>query len=396
MKCKHAWSHLDFKPGGYAPCYRFKLYNNNLGKIPDLPSDVINNEHWKDVRRQLRKNEWPVGCKDCRIQEENDIKSYRQRSLESTISTPDYENDNVVITDLQLKMSNTCNFNCMHCDVKSNSNFILVGNKNKYIAETLYKDHNFDHVVNKRGKVIDKPTSDVMDDLFLNIIPNIQKLEFAGGEPFYHIDMYKTLERMINDKNIDTKKITLSYNTNMSLIKFKKYDLIELWKHFKGVHITVSFDGTGNLFNYFRHKGDYNQVVKNLKTIVKNCKNLKSLLLVCTSCSYHVFYMNKISKDFFKLRKELNKISYNNLDINIRTTFVHSPAGLDMVNLDEKTKVILLNEIEENEFTKDIIKRLKGKRTIPKETFKDIVKMQDTLYNRDASLLAPRIFDYVY
>ena len=67
MKCKHAWSHLDFKPGGYAPCYRFKLYNNDLGKIPDLPSDVINNEHWKDVRRQLRKNEWPVGCKDCRI-----------------------------------------------------------------------------------------------------------------------------------------------------------------------------------------------------------------------------------------------------------------------------------------------------------------------------------------
>ena len=40
--------------------------------------------------------------------------------------------------------------------------------------------------------------------------------------------------------------------------------------------------------------------------------------------------------------------------------------------------------------------RLKGKRTIPTETFKDIVMLQDQLYNRDASKLAPRIFDYVY
>ena len=129
MKCKFAWTHLDFKPGGYAPCFRYKKYNNNLGKIPDLPSKVINNDEWKNIRNQLKNNIWPEGCIDCRVQEENNIQSYRQRSLKNNLTDPDYNNNNIIIKDLQLKMSNSCNFNCMHCDVKSNSNFVLVGKK---------------------------------------------------------------------------------------------------------------------------------------------------------------------------------------------------------------------------------------------------------------------------
>ena len=55
MKCRFAWSHIDFKKGGYAPCFRFKNYPgywDNSGS-DKLPSQVINNHDFISVRRQL-------------------------------------------------------------------------------------------------------------------------------------------------------------------------------------------------------------------------------------------------------------------------------------------------------------------------------------------------------
>jgi hypothetical protein len=66
------------------------------------------------------------------------------------------------------------------------------------------------------------------------------------------------------------------------------------------------------------------------------------------------------------------------------------------VNLAEDTKKEILQNLSYNDFTREFEMRLQGKRTIPEETFKEIVKLQDQLYNRDASELAPKIFDYVY
>ena len=80
----------------------------------------------------------------------------------------------------------------------------------------------------------------------------------------------------------------------------------------------------------------------------------------------------------------------------MKTTFVHWPEGLDLCNLAEDTKLKLINEENDTEFLKEYKLRLKAKRTIPEETFKEIAMLQDQLYNRDASELAPLIFDYIY
>ena len=45
---------------------------------------------------------------------------------------------------------------------------------------------------------------------------------------------------MIDDPTIDESNVTLCYNTNMSMTKFKQYDIVELWNHFKKVEITVT------------------------------------------------------------------------------------------------------------------------------------------------------------
>jgi len=393
MRCKFAWSHLDFKPGGYAPCFRFKNQHGDYGKVPDLPSKVINNADWKKVRQQLRNGEWPAGCVDCKIQEESGIKSYRQKSLENSLPDPNYNKDKIVITDLQLKLSRACNFACRHCSTASNSSFLQYGKDNPVIASDLKNNYDFDHLTDEK-RVIDIPTPEVIDDLFDNILPTVKRIEFSGGEPFYHVEMYRLLERMI-DSDIDTSKIHLIYNTNMSLTSFKNYDIVELWRHFKSIHITVSMDGTGDLFNYFRTHGDYNTTVNNLYEVLSSCDNITSVLLACTTCAYHAFYVNEISRDLFDIKKHIQK-KYPQVGVEARPTFVHWPKGLDIVNLAEDTKQMLLEQITDNEFSKEIKLRLKANRTIPDENFKEIVKLQDQVYNRDASVLAPRIFDYVY
>ena len=394
MKCKLAWTHLDFKPGGYAPCYRFKLHGGHkFGGVPEMPD--VNSPEWIRVREQLKNDEWPKECIDCKMQEESGMQSYRQRSLDMLISEPDYTKTTIQVKDLQLKLNRACNYSCRHCSVASNSNFIKIGKKNPGIAKALSEDYKFDHVVEPlNNNKIDIPTPEVIDYLFENILPTVERIEFSGGEPFYHVEMYRFLERMINDPNIDTSKITVMYNTNMSLTKFKNYDICELWKPFKRAHITVSMDGTTDLFNYFREGGDYNTVINNIHHMLSRTDKVDRLLLVCTTTAYHAFYMDKTDHELGLLKKSLEK-KYQ-IEVTYRPTFVHWPEGLDVVNLAEDTKKDLLKNTKDTQFTKEFKLRLKGKRTIPTETFKDIVKLQDQLYNRDASVLAPEIFDYVY
>ena len=402
-ECKYAWSHFDFKPGGYAPCFRFKLYKNHkFGQVPDLPSKMVNSPEWQRVREQLRNDEWPDECIDCKMQEESGVKSYRQRfndTPEEFLPTPDYSTNEIVVTDLQIKMSRACNYYCRHCGTSSNSRFIKVGKENPDIGQRLFDKHKFNHVGSPKIKSdflneIDIPTPEVIEDVFENILPTVERLDFSGGEAFMHADMYRFLVRMIESNTIDTSKVILSYNTNMSMTRFKQWDIVDLWEHFKRADITVSMDGTGDVFNYFRHGGDYDTVIANIHDLLQRTTKVDDILLVCTTTAYHAFYINEIERGLQALKAEL--VEKYGITVRMKTTFVHWPEGLDLCNLAEDTKLKLIEEANDTEFLKEYKLRLKAKRTIPEETFKEIAMLQDQLYNRDASELAPRIFDYVY
>jgi hypothetical protein len=391
VKCKFAWSHLDFKSGGYAPCFRFKRHNFKDSRFDKLPSEVINNSDFVKVREQLANDEWPDGCIDCKIQEESGILSYRERSLELEEEDDDWDNTtDVIITDLQFKLSRACNYNCRHCDSSSNSTFEKLGRKFPEIENELKVKLGFNHISMPKNK-IEVPTPAIMDDLFENILPNIRTIEFSGGEPFYVVEMYKTLERMISDPNIDTSRISLKYNTNMSIIEYKGYKIEDLWKEFENIHVTCSMDGTGDLFNYFREGGDYQTVLSNMKHIAPW---VDTFLLVCTTSAYHALYMNDIYNDLLEIKEDLLKITKPKSCVKMRTTFVHWPQVLDIVNLDDKIKNKIRKNTVKNEFTEEFLKRLDGKRTSDK-SFKDLVKLQDKLYNRTPADL-PDLWEYVY
>jgi sulfatase maturation enzyme AslB (radical SAM superfamily) len=407
LKCKYAWSHLDFLQGEYAPCYRFKIKPQPIASLKDtLPSAVINNSAMQSVRTSLQQDVFPPGCVDCAYKESTGLKSYRQKSLEDlewdSNNDIDYSKTTVpAILDLELKFSRTCNFLCRHCGSDSNSKFELLGQANPEIAHQL-TEMNFDHIeIGESPITVVTPV--ILEDLIQNIIPGVRRITFSGGEPLYHIDHYRFLERLIQDPNVDTKNISLLYNTNLSLINFKRYKLSDLWQHFNGIHLTVSMDGTGVLFNYFRERGDWTTVVANLYTLLDNSKNIHSILLVCTSSAYQAFYADVIFDTLAKMVADI-KQRYNVVSITTQPTFVHYPEGLDMVNLPKRVKNKLVKKFEAtlgtdevyNYAMKELLIHLRSDAYASTKLFAKIVKLQDQLHRRSCKDILPELAAFVY
>lgn len=407
LKCKYAWSHLDFLQGEYAPCYRFKIKPQPIASLKDaLPSEVINNSAMQSVRASLQQGVFPPGCSDCAYKESHNLKSYRQKSLDDyewdVDDTIDYSKTTVpAILDLELKFSRTCNFLCRHCMSDSNSQFEILGRSNPEIAQQLL-DLGFDHI-GIGDSPITTVTDDILDDLIKNVLHSVERITFSGGEPLYHLAHYKFLERLIQDSSINTKKIQLSYNTNLSLINFKSYNLSDLWQHFKGVHLTVSMDGTGELFNYFRERGDWATVVSNLYTLLDKSKTIDSILLVCTCTAYHAFYADSVFDTLSKMVTDI-KQRYNISYVTTTPTFVHYPAGLDIVNLPKSVKNKLVKRYVKtigedevyNDAMRELLVHLNGDAYVNADLFAKIVKLQDQLHNRSCKDLLPELAAFVY
>jgi sulfatase maturation enzyme AslB (radical SAM superfamily) len=170
------------------------------------------------------------------------------------------------------------------------------------------------------------------------------------------------------------------------MLEYKGYSVKKLFPHFRAVSITASMDGTGDLFNYFRTGGDYQNVVNNIKEIAPY---IHSFLFVCTTSAYQAFYMNEIYRDLKELQDSIPNLSV------IRATFVHWPKALDIINLEEETKTKILENLEINDFTKEFAIRLTSIENEIEPCFKGLVKTQDLLYDKSCQDMAPKIWEYV-
>ncbi len=66
------------------------------------------------------------------------------------------------------------------------------------------------------------------------------------------------------------KRLTMHYNTNLSVLKYRDYDFVKYWNKFKRVHLAVSCDGIGEVGEYQRIGFNHNTFVKNLTELKKH------------------------------------------------------------------------------------------------------------------------------
>jgi len=115
---------------------------------------------------------------------------------------------------------------------------------------------------------------------------SVNVLQFTGGEPIINDEHYKLLEGIPESIKPNIK---LRYATNISHIKFKKYDLIEIWNKFKHTNIKVSMDGIGDVYNYIRQDGDWDTVYNNMLAL--NAEPSIDLAAGITVQAHNIFHM---------------------------------------------------------------------------------------------------------
>lgn len=257
--CILPWVHAYIEPtGNVLPCC---TTDGNLpfGSVKnDSIKNIINSDNFKQMRLNMLNGAKNESCKYCYKTEETSAWSFR-----------DYANKNFgqhfdeVIKNTQadgtlndfkmryydIRFSNICNFKCRTCGSDFSSQWAA---ENKRFDPT---HHIIIHADDHKGGLL--------DEVFEHI-NNIEMAYFAGGEPLITEEHYLILEELIKHKRTD---ITLRYNTNMSNLKFKDYDLISLWKQFKHVEISASIDHYGERAEYIRNGTDWGQVESNLHLI---------------------------------------------------------------------------------------------------------------------------------
>lgn len=115
---------------------------------------------------------------------------------------------------------------------------------------------------------------------------SVHTLQFTGGEPIINKEHYDLLESIPQHLKSGIK---LRYASNLSYIKFKQYDLIKIWNEFQSVNIKISMDGIGDVYNFIRQDGDWDNVYSNMLAL--NNEPTIDVAAGITVQAHNVFHM---------------------------------------------------------------------------------------------------------
>jgi hypothetical protein len=146
-------------------------------------------------------------------------------------------------------------------------------------------------------------------DRFIN---DVEEIYFAGGEPFIMEEHYIILEKLIAAGNT---KCRIRYNTNFTSLKFKKWDLIKLWKPFikdniDNVRIFASLDAIEEVAEYSRKGTKWPAVEDNIKRIHENGMNVWTSTTISI---FNLFELPRFIDRMYELGIPMNKMQMNNV-----------------------------------------------------------------------------------
>ena len=322
-KCVLPWIHKYVNPQGLVLTCCAGNENYPLGRIQDNSLDEIGTEK---VRQQMEAGQRPSECYSCWRTEDLGFYSKRQQA---NLFFPDYHlQKSFVLRHLDIRLSNKCNLMCRMCSGKFSNR--IAQEEQKLYGFTKYKD-----------EVLSPILVDKQLDFIRKNVNTISSVYFAGGEPLINDEHYQILQILIDAKRTD---IEISYNTNLSILQFKKYSVLDYWKHFEKVNIGASIDLIGDQSNYVRYGVEYNQLEKNYQYI----KDLQNVTFEITSILHlqNIFNLPKLQKHWIKQELACK---------NIKFRCVTTPEEQAINVLPEHYKNLALAEIDAHiEYLKNI------------------------------------------
>lgn len=234
----------------------------------------------RSMRRDMLAGRRPEPCRYCFRNEDLGVHYYRQgynrlfqeHIAEAAAATAEDGSAPVgLIRKIDFYLGNSCNLRCRMCTPLSSRTLLAEWAEIKGIPA---RDPSLEPL-----RSIDWFTREEFRQAIDKVLPNVERLHFAGGEPFLIPQMFEVLERVVELGH--AHRITLSYNSNFTNLPDRLFDL---WPHFKGVRLTGSLDGIGVVNDYIRAPSDWADIDRHLHAIDGDFEraNVQSLSLNVT------------------------------------------------------------------------------------------------------------------
>lgn len=214
-----------YSNGTIAPCC---LIDHSYRK----PIDTLNQNPFND----LLQGDPPKACQKCHHNEDQGIPSYREFFNSNNNNKSGFQF-------VDIRNFNLCNAKCRTCGPYNSSQW----------AQEL-----------QHSQILIKKDLTHYRDIILT--DSLQNLYYTGGEPFINAEHWEFLDLLI-DRGLSSQ-VNLQYNTNLSTLKYKDKDIVNVWKKFKSVNIVASIDAIGKKFNYLRSGLDWEIVETNLNKLL--------------------------------------------------------------------------------------------------------------------------------
>ena len=212
--------------------------------------EIWNNKNFQNIRKKMLNDESVHGCSAC-IHLEKIGKESLRTSMNIDFSQYVHIAENNTTPQYNLKyidsrFNNLCNLSCRMCGHSSSSSWhapsVAIGKINKNVPVFL-----------KAGR-----TNTDLYEQIIEQVDNLDRINFAGGEPLMIEDNYNLLLELDKRQHHD---IALIYNTNMTNYKLKGRNIFDLWKNFKNITIGGSLDAEGERASYLRTGTNWDNVL---------------------------------------------------------------------------------------------------------------------------------------
>jgi organic radical activating enzyme len=238
--CAAPWSGLSLDSDGSAKVCCVNLTRGAINTFNDIKSNSV----FMGIRTAIINDEQHPGCQQCWDREATGDLDSRRSIYQYDDFFHDLNNaETFQLEHLDLRWSNTCNLNCVYCSPTYSSRW----------AEL-------------RGLTQKFRVSPTVTDLDL---ANLKFLQLAGGEPLLIKENYELLERVLRINS----HVKIEVTTNLTSIHNNK--IYQLLKNFDNVTFVVSYESTGDKFEYIRNGAKWAEFQSNLVQLTTDFLNIQ-------------------------------------------------------------------------------------------------------------------------
>ena len=299
VMCILPWIHMHPWPNGKTMLCCDSPWESHIGDLRENSlQEVWNSEDMKQVRLKMLQGKKCKQCVRCYEKEKYGHDSLRVRSNKDWLekhwdkvakTNPDGSLDDLHIVYLDFRFSNVCNLRCRYCGPELSSNWFKDAVKSSWnITPT-------EQVIQIRNDV------DGFMGEFEPMLEHIEQIYWAGGEPIIMDEHWAIMNKLVEMGKTD---IRIFYNTNFTKLKYKKYNVLDLWKNCDHISIGASLDAEGVRGEYQRKGTKWADVVNNIEQLREQAPEIDFYVSATVSAynAWHItdFHRNWVKKGYIK------------------------------------------------------------------------------------------------